>query len=151
VFGTKMRSFIKLPGAGLGAVVAQQFEIGRQILGARLVPIIEPEVDIHSPRKAEAEDQLKAALLEGVNALPSDQAVMVKLTLPDNDNFYRELAGILRRPHQALAQLNRDTVFVGPRHLAATKTTSMRHTESSKISSTWLSSATTGVSKRRPG
>jgi fructose-bisphosphate aldolase, class I len=91
VFGTKMRSFIKLPGAGLGAVVAQQFEIGRQILGAGLVPIIEPEVDIHSPRKAEAEDQLKAALLEGVNALPSDQAVMVKLTLPDNDNFYREL------------------------------------------------------------
>ena len=91
VFGTKMRSFIKLPGAGLGAVVAQQFEIGRQILGAGLVPIIEPEVDIHSPRKAEAEDQLKAALLEGVNALRSDQAVMVKLTLPDNDNFYREL------------------------------------------------------------
>jgi fructose-bisphosphate aldolase, class I len=91
VFGTKMRSFIKLPGAGLGAVVAQQFEIGRQILGAGLVPIIEPEVDIHSPRKAEAEDQLKAALLEGVNALQSDQAVMVKLTLPDNDNFYREL------------------------------------------------------------
>ena len=66
MFGTKMRSVIKLPGAGLDAVVAQQFEIGRQILAAGLVPIIEPEVDIHSPRKAEAEDQLKARLLDGV-------------------------------------------------------------------------------------
>ena len=64
VFGTKMRSFIKLPGAGLDAVVAQQFEIGRQIIAAGLVPIIEPEIDIHSPRKAEAEDQLLAAILE---------------------------------------------------------------------------------------
>jgi fructose-bisphosphate aldolase class I len=91
VFGTKMRSVIKLPGAGLDAVVAQQFDIGRQILAAGLVPIIEPEVDIHSPRKAEAEDQLKAALLDGVNALPDDQAVMVKLTLPDTENLYREL------------------------------------------------------------
>ncbi|MGY4651431.1 fructose bisphosphate aldolase [Mycobacterium sp. URHB0021] len=91
VFGTKMRSVIKLPGVGLDAVVAQQFEIGRQILAAGLVPIIEPEVDIHSPRKAEAEDQLKAALLDGVNALPGDQAVMVKLTLPDTENLYREL------------------------------------------------------------
>ena len=67
VFGTKMRSVIKLPGAGLDAVVAQQFEVARQILAAGLVPIIEPEVDIHSPRKAEAEDQLKAGLLAGVN------------------------------------------------------------------------------------
>jgi fructose-bisphosphate aldolase, class I len=91
VFGTKMRSVIKLPGAGLDAVVAQQFEIGRQILAAGLMPIIEPEVDIHSPRKSEAEDQLKATLLEGVNALPRDQAVMLKLTLPDTENLYREL------------------------------------------------------------
>ena len=91
VFGTKMRSVIKLPGAGLDAVVAQQFEIGRQILGAGLVPIIEPEVDIHSPRKAEAEDQLKAGLLDGVNQLDDDQTVMLKLTLPDTDNLYREL------------------------------------------------------------
>jgi fructose-bisphosphate aldolase, class I len=91
VFGTKMRSVIKLPGAGLDAVVAQQFEVGGQILAAGLVPIIEPEVDIHSPRKAEAEDQLKAALLDGVNALPDDQAVMLKLTLPDTENLYREL------------------------------------------------------------
>ncbi len=91
VFGTKMRSVIKLPGAGLDAVVAQQFEIGRQILAAGLVPIIEPEVDIHSPRKAEAEDQLKAGLLEGVNKLGADQNVMLKLTLPDTDNLYRDL------------------------------------------------------------
>src|SRR5258708_388398 len=91
VFGTKMRSVIKLPGAGLDAVVEQQFEIGRQIIGAGLVPIIEPEIDIHSPRKAEAEDQLKAALLESVNELDADQAVMLKVTLPDNDNLYHQL------------------------------------------------------------
>ena len=93
VFGTKMRSFIKLPGAGLDAVVAQQFEIGLQIVAAGLVPIIEPEIDIHSPRKAEAEDQLNAALLEGVNGLADDQAVMLKLTLPDTDNLYTDLVG----------------------------------------------------------
>jgi fructose-bisphosphate aldolase class I len=91
VFGTKMRSFIKLPGAGLDAVVAQQFEIGRQIVAAGLVPIIEPEIDIHSPSKAEAEDQLKASLLSGLNRLGDDQLVMLKLTLPDTDNLYREL------------------------------------------------------------
>ena len=91
VFGTKMRSFIKLPGAGLDAVVAQQFEIGRQIIAAGLVPIIEPEIDIHSPRKAEAEDQLLAAILEGVNQLDDDQSVMVKLTLPDTENLYKPL------------------------------------------------------------
>jgi fructose-bisphosphate aldolase, class I len=91
VFGTKERSFIKLPGAGLDAVVAQQFEVAQQVLAKGLVPIIEPEVDIHSPRKAEAEDQLRAALLDGVNALGDDQAVMVKLTLPDADNLYSEL------------------------------------------------------------
>ncbi|MBL3753089.1 class I fructose-bisphosphate aldolase, partial [Mycobacteroides abscessus subsp. massiliense] len=61
VFGTKERSVIKLPGAGLDAVVAQQFEVGQQVLAKGLVPIIEPEVDINSPKKAEAEDQLKAA------------------------------------------------------------------------------------------
>ena len=91
VFGTKMRSFIKLPGAGLDAVVAQQFEIGRQIIAAGLVPIIEPEIDIHSPRKAEAEDQLNAALLDDVNKLGDDQVVMLKLTLPDTDNLYKQL------------------------------------------------------------
>ena len=91
VFGTKMRSFIKLPGAGLDAVVAQQFEIGRQIIASGLVPIIEPEIDIHSPRKAEAEDQLLAAILEAVNQLDDDQSVMVKLTLPDTENLYKPL------------------------------------------------------------
>ncbi len=91
VFGTKERSVIKLPGAGLAAVVDQQFEVAQQVLAKGLVPIIEPEVDIHSPRKAEAEDQLKGALLDGVNNLGDDQAVMLKLTLPDTDNLYREL------------------------------------------------------------
>lgn len=91
VFGTKMRSVIKLPGAGLQEVVDQQFEVARQILGAGLVPIIEPEVDIHSPEKAKAEDQLKAVLLKGLDSLGNDQFVMLKLTLPDVDNHYREL------------------------------------------------------------
>jgi fructose-bisphosphate aldolase class I len=93
VFGTKERSFIKLPGAGLDAVVAQQFEVAQQVIAKGLVPIIEPEIDIHSQRKAEAEDQLEAALLDGVNALGDDQAVMLKLTLPDTDNLYSELVG----------------------------------------------------------
>jgi fructose-bisphosphate aldolase, class I len=91
VFGTKERSFIKLPGAGLDAVVAQQFEVAQQVLAKGLVPIIEPEVDIDSPKKADTEDQLKAALLDGVNKLGDDQAVMVKLTLPDTDNLYSDL------------------------------------------------------------
>ncbi|WP_111510941.1 fructose bisphosphate aldolase [Mycobacterium kyogaense] len=91
VFGTKMRSVIKAPGAGLQAVVDQQFEIGKQILAAGLVPIIEPEVDIHSPQKAEAEDQLKAALLAALDALDEGQSVMLKLTLPTTDDLYREL------------------------------------------------------------
>jgi fructose-bisphosphate aldolase class I len=91
VFGTKMRSVVKQPGAGLDAVVEQQFEIGRQIIGAGLVPIIEPEIDIHSPRKAEAEVQLNATLLDAVNTLGDDQVVMLKLTLPDTDNLYQQL------------------------------------------------------------
>ena len=90
VFGTKMRSVIKLPGAGLDAVVEQQFDIARQILSGGLTPIIEPEIDIHSSRKAEAEDQLNAALLDRVNKL-DDQMVMLKLTLPDSDNLYKPL------------------------------------------------------------
>jgi fructose-bisphosphate aldolase class I len=90
VFGTKERSVIKLPGAGVDAVVAQQFEVAQQVLAKGLVPIIEPEVDINSPKKAEAEDQLKASLLDGVNQLDGDQKVMLKLTLPSTDNLYRE-------------------------------------------------------------
>nr|WP_090274980.1 fructose bisphosphate aldolase [Mycolicibacterium komanii]CRL67936.1 fructose-1,6-bisphosphate aldolase [Mycolicibacterium komanii] len=90
IFGTKERSVIKLPGAGLDAVVAQQFEVAEQVLAKGLVPIIEPEVDIKSPQKAGAEEQLKAALLDGVNKL-GDKKVMLKLTLPDTDNLYKEL------------------------------------------------------------
>ena len=92
LFGTKMRSVIKQANpAGIRAVVKQQFEIGRQILAKGLVPIIEPEVDIKCPRKAEAEDLLKAALLEELNRLAPRQLVMLKLTLPEQDNLYREL------------------------------------------------------------
>ena len=91
IFGTKMRSVIKLPGAGLEAVVAQQFEVARQILAAGLVPIIEPEVDIHSSRKGEAEDQLKAAIITHLGALGDGRQVMLKLTLPDTDDLYRDL------------------------------------------------------------
>ena len=100
VFGTKMRSVIKLADkVGVDAVVDQQFEVGRQILAAGLVPIIEPEIDIHSPQKAEAEVLLKAAILSQLEALPSGQPVMLKLTLPDVDGFYDELVahpGVLR-------------------------------------------------------
>jgi fructose-bisphosphate aldolase class I len=100
VFGTKMRSVIKVANKdGINAVVTQQFEVGRQILAAGLVPIIEPEVDIHSPSKAEAEVILKAALLEELNKQPADQPVLLKLTLPETDNFYAELvshASVLR-------------------------------------------------------
>ena len=92
VFGTKMRSVIKLADAtGVTAVVDQQFEVARQILAAGLVPIIEPEVDIHSPQKAETEDLLHAALQGRLDQLPADQQVMLKLTLPETDGFYRDL------------------------------------------------------------
>jgi len=92
IFGTKMRSVIKeAKKAGIDAVVAQQFEVGRQILAAGLVPIIEPEVDITSSSKKEAEVLLKAALLVELNAQPADQPVILKLTLPEVDDFYQEL------------------------------------------------------------
>ena len=92
VFGTKMRSVIKEANpAGIKAVVAQQFEVGRQILRAGLVPIIEPEVDINSSTKAEAEAILKTEILAELNKLAEGQEVMLKLTLPNTDNFYAEL------------------------------------------------------------
>ncbi len=92
VFGTKMRSVITLANpVGVGAVVDQQFAIGRQILDADLVPIIEPEVDITSPEKAAAEVLLKAALVAQLDALNANQHVMLKLTLPDEDGFYTDL------------------------------------------------------------
>jgi fructose-bisphosphate aldolase class I len=91
IFGTKMRSVIKLADeAGIAAVVDQQFEIGRQILGKGLVPIIEPEVDINSAEKAQAEAILKARLIEHLDALEPGQQVMLKLTLPEQDDFYKE-------------------------------------------------------------
>jgi fructose-bisphosphate aldolase class I len=92
VFGTKMRSVIKLANdAGVKSVVDQQFDVGSQILAAGLVPIIEPEIDIHSPQKAEAETLLKAAILEQLGQLTSDRYVMLKLTLPEHDDFYADL------------------------------------------------------------
>jgi fructose-bisphosphate aldolase class I len=92
VFGTKMRSVIKLADpAGVGAVVDQQFAVGREIVAAGLVPIIEPEIDIHSPEKAAAEELLKAAILAQLNGLGADELVMLKLTLPEADGFYQEL------------------------------------------------------------
>ena len=92
VFGTKMRSVVKLANpAGVDAVVDQQFEIGNHILAAGLVPIIEPEVDIHSPEKAEAEALLKAAILRNLESVPEGKQIMLKLTLPDEDGFYTDL------------------------------------------------------------
>jgi fructose-bisphosphate aldolase class I len=89
IFGTKMRSVIKQANAAsIKDIVSQQFEVAGQILAAGLVPIIEPEVDIHCPEKAKAEEVLKAAILEDLNELPADQLVMLKLTLPEQDDFY---------------------------------------------------------------
>lgn len=92
VFGTKMRSVVKLADSGgIKAILDQQFEVAAQILDAGLVPILEPEIDIHSPQKAEAEQLLRAGILERVAELGDDRQVMLKLTLPDEDGFYREL------------------------------------------------------------
>jgi len=91
IFGTKMRSVIKQANpAGIRAVVDQQFEVARQIIAAGLVPIVEPEVDIHCPDKAAAEDLLKAAIIARLDELPPGQLVMLKLTLPSKDNLYTE-------------------------------------------------------------
>jgi fructose-bisphosphate aldolase, class I len=89
IFGTKMRSVIKHANeAGIKEIVNQQFEVAAQIIAAGLMPIVEPEVDIHSPEKAKAEGLLKAAILEKLDELPKGQMVMLKLTLPELDNFY---------------------------------------------------------------
>jgi fructose-bisphosphate aldolase class I len=91
IFGTKMRSFIKQANpTGIKNIVRQQFEWGSQIIAAGLVPIIEPEVDIHCPEKAKAEDLLRSAIREKLNALPAGQLVMLKLTLPTQADFYAE-------------------------------------------------------------
>ena len=91
IFGTKMRSVInKANPTGIKAIVNQQFEVAAQILAAGLVPIIEPEVDIHCPEKAAAEESLKPAMLDKLNKLPSGQFVFLKLTLPQQDNLYAD-------------------------------------------------------------
>jgi fructose-bisphosphate aldolase, class I len=97
IFGTKMRSVInQANAAGIKAVVNQQFEVAAQILAAGLTPIVEPEVDIHCPEKAGAETLLKAALLEELNKLPAGQLVMLKITLPEQNDFY---ADCVRHPN----------------------------------------------------
>jgi fructose-bisphosphate aldolase, class I len=91
IFGTKMRSVIKQANeAGIKDIVAQQFEVARQIIAADLVPIVEPEVDIHCPEKAKAEELLKAAMLEELDGLSMGQLVMLKLTLPEQDDLFAE-------------------------------------------------------------
>jgi fructose-bisphosphate aldolase class I len=97
VFGTKMRSFIKLADdAGVKAVVDQQFDLAHQILATGLVPIIEPEIDIHSPQKGEAESMLKAAIFEHLGDVASGQYVMIKVSLPEVPDFYADL---MRHPN----------------------------------------------------
>src|SRR5215831_8734570 len=91
IFGTKERSFIKQANeAGIKAIVKDQFDLAALIIDAGLIPIVEPEIDIHCPEKAKAEELLKAAILERLNQLPESQMVMLKLTLPERDNFYAD-------------------------------------------------------------
>ena len=91
IFGTKMRSVIKQANTGaIRDIVSQQFEVAGQIIAAGLVPIVEPEVDIHCPEKAKAEGLLKAAILEALNKLQADQLLMLKLTLPEQEDLYAE-------------------------------------------------------------
>jgi len=92
VFGTKMRSVINLANtAGIEAVVSQQFEIGKEINAGGLIPIIEPEVNIKSEQKAQAEEILKSSLVNHLNKLNENQTVMLKLSLPTKPNLYQEL------------------------------------------------------------
>ncbi|HKR80308.1 MAG TPA: fructose bisphosphate aldolase [Nitrospira sp.] len=92
IFGTKMRSVIKeANAAGIKNIVRQQFEVAGQIIAVGLMPIIEPEVDIRCPEKAKAESLLKEAILKELAALPAGQSVMLKLTIPDKDDFYMDL------------------------------------------------------------
>ena len=96
IFGTKMRSVIKQANAGgIKAIVDQQFDLARQIIAAGLVPIVEPEVDIHCPEKAKAEELLRAAIIKKLNDLDDGQLVMLKLTPPEKDDFY---ADFVRHP-----------------------------------------------------
>ena len=97
IFGTKMRSVIKHANrASIEDIVSQQFELAERIIAVGLVPIVEPEVDIHCPEKAQAEELLKAAILDNLNRLPAGQLVMLKLTLPEQDDLY---ADCVRHPN----------------------------------------------------
>lgn len=92
IFGTKMRSVIKEANpAGIKAIVEQQFELGKVIVAAGFIPILEPEVDIHTPNKAEAEAILKQEILEYLKTVDASCQVMFKLTIPEVDNFYQEI------------------------------------------------------------
>jgi fructose-bisphosphate aldolase, class I len=92
MFGTKMRSFVKQANeAGIEEIVRQQFDVARQIIAKNLVPIVEPEIDIHCPAKARAEELLKSAIVGELDGLALDQLVMLKLTLPEKDDLYAEL------------------------------------------------------------
>jgi fructose-bisphosphate aldolase class I len=91
IFGTKARSLIKHASpAGIKAIVNQQFELAAQVIAAGLVPIIEPEIDIHCPEKAQAESLLRSAILASLKGLSADQWLMLKLTLPEQDDFYAD-------------------------------------------------------------
>ena len=92
IFGTKMRSVIKSGNeSGINSIVNQQFEVGKQILDAGLIPIIEPEVDIHSTDKGECESILLDSIVQNLEGLSGSEAIMLKLTLPEEDNFYSDL------------------------------------------------------------
>jgi len=141
VFGTKMRSFIKLANlASIKAVVDQQFDIAQQIMGAGLVPIIEPEIDIHSPEKARAEGMLKDAISGRLGSLSADQLVMLKLTPPEADDFYADLvhhANIMRvvalsggySRDEADARLRRNRGIIASFSRALTEGLSVNQTE----------------------
>lgn len=103
IYGTKMRSVINnAVVSGIGAVVGQQFDIGLEILAAGLMPILEPEVSITCPDKAEAEDLMREQIVANLDRVPDGSAIMLKLTLPDIDNFYAELIAD-RRVHRVVA------------------------------------------------
>ncbi|MEQ8900641.1 MAG: fructose bisphosphate aldolase [Roseovarius sp.] len=141
IFGTKMRSVINAANpAGIEAVVEQQFKVGRQILGHGLVPIIEPEVTISIADKAEAEDILRAAIFAQLDALPEDQEVMLKLTLPETDNLYEALVNhprVLRvvalsggySREEANARLGRNTGVIASFSRALTEGLSARQSD----------------------
>jgi fructose-bisphosphate aldolase class I len=141
MFGTKMRSVIHLADeAGVEGVVEQQFDIAARIIAAGLVPIIEPEIDIHSPQKAEAETLLKAAILTRLDALAEGELVMLKLTLPSEDGFYSDLIEhprVLRvvalsggySRDEAVARLARNPGMIASFSRALTESLSATHTD----------------------